>query len=113
MHELAHIAQHYNSNINLFYDEIEGIKTIDLDEKEREADILAEEALLPKAKWEISPARLVPSSMAANSLAQELGVHVAIIAGQIRHKGSKYIYLNKIVNKAEVRKYFPNEKWKK
>jgi HTH-type transcriptional regulator/antitoxin HigA len=113
MHELAHIAQHYNSNINLFYDEIEGIKTIDLDEKEREADALAEEALLPKAKWEVSPARLVPSSMAANSLAQELGVHVAIIAGQIRHKGSKYIYLNKIVNKAEVRKYFPNEKWKK
>ncbi len=113
MHELAHIAQHYNSNISLFYDEIEGIKTIDLDEKEREADTLAEEALLPKAKWEISPARLVPSSMAANSLAQELGVHVSIIAGQIRHKGGKYIYLNKIVNKAEVRKYFPNEKWKK
>jgi HTH-type transcriptional regulator/antitoxin HigA len=113
MHELAHIAQHYNSDISLFYDEIEGIKTIDLDEKELEADTLAEEALLPKAKWEISPARLVPSSMAANSLAQELGVHVAIIAGQIRHKGSKYIYLNKIVNKAEVRKYFPNEKWKK
>ncbi len=113
MHELAHIAKHYNSNISLFYDEIEGIKTIDLDEKEREADALAEEALLPKAKWEISPARLVPSSMAANSLAQELGVHVSIIAGQIRHKGGKYIYLNKIVNKAKVRKYFPNEKWKK
>jgi HTH-type transcriptional regulator/antitoxin HigA len=113
MHELAHIARHYDSDISLFYDEIEGIKIIDLDEKEREADTLAEESLLPKAKWEISPARLVPSSMAANSLAQELGVHVAIIAGQIRHKGSKYIYLNKIVNKAKVRKYFPNEKWKK
>lgn len=113
MHELAHIAQHYNSNISLFYDEIEGIKTIDLDEKEREADALAEEALLPKAKWEVSPARLVPSSMAANSLAQELGVHVAIVAGQIRHKGNKYTYLNKIVNKAKVRKYFQKEKWKK
>ncbi|HDY68840.1 MAG TPA: ImmA/IrrE family metallo-endopeptidase [Candidatus Scalindua sp.] len=113
MHELGHIALHFDSGISLFYDEIEGIKTIDLDEKEREADTLAEEALLPKAKWEISPARLVPSSMAANSLAQELGVHVAIIAGQIRHKGSKYIYLTKIVNKAKVKKYFPNEKWKK
>ncbi|KKK61368.1 hypothetical protein LCGC14_3015040, partial [marine sediment metagenome] len=113
MHELGHIALHFDSGISLFYDEIEGIKTIDLDEKEREADTLAEEALLPKAKWEISPAKLVPSSMAANSLAQELGVHVAIIAGQIRHKGSKYIYLTKIVNKAKVKKYFPNEKWKK
>lgn len=113
IHELAHIARHYDSGISLFYDEIEGIKIIDIDEKEREADALAEEALLPRAKWEVSPARLVPSSMAANSLARELGVHVAIIAGQIRHKGNKYVYLNKIVNEAKVRKCFPNVKWNK
>lgn len=113
MHELAHIARHYNSGISLFYDEIEGVKTIDIDEKERDSDALAEESLLPEAKWEVSPARLIPSSMAANSLAKELGVHIAIIAGQIRHKGNKYVYLNKIVNEAKVRKYFPNEKWNK
>jgi HTH-type transcriptional regulator / antitoxin HigA len=113
LHELAHIAQHYNSDVSLFYDEIEGLKTIDLDEKEKEADALAEEAILPKVKWEISPARLIPSAMAANSLADELGVHPALIAGQIRYKGNKYIYLNKIVNAARVRKYFPNENWKK
>jgi HTH-type transcriptional regulator / antitoxin HigA len=113
LHELAHIAQHYNSGVSLFYDEIEGLKTIDLDEKEKEADALAEEAILPKVKWEISPARLIPSAMAANSLADELGVHPALIAGQIRYKGNKYIYLNKIVNAARVRKYFPNENWKK
>lgn len=113
LHELAHIALHYKSGISLFYDEIEGIKTINLDEKEKEADALAEEAILPSAKWEISPARLIPSSMAANSLANELGVHVALIAGQIRHKGNKYIYLNKIVTEAKVRNYFPNEKWNK
>lgn len=113
LHELAHIARHYDSGISLFYDEIEGVKAIELDEKEKEADALAEEVILPKAKWEISPARLIPSSMAANSLANELGVHVALIAGQIRHKGNKYVYLNKIVNEAKVRNYFPNEKWNK
>jgi len=113
LHELAHIAQHYNSGVSLFYDEIEGLRMLDLDEKEKEADELAEESILPKAKWEISPARLIPSSMAANSLANELGVHPALIAGQMRHKGNKYIYLNKIVNAAKVRKYFSNEKWKK
>lgn len=111
MHELAHIALHYDSGINLFYDEIEGIKAVDLDENERKADALAEEALLPKAKWEVSPARLIPSSMAASSLANELGIHVAIVAGQIRHKGNKYVYLNKIINAENVRKYFPNVKW--
>ncbi|MDD5731496.1 MAG: ImmA/IrrE family metallo-endopeptidase [Patescibacteria group bacterium] len=113
LHELAHIARHYDSNIDLFYDEIEGVKGIDLDEKEKEADALAEEAILPMAKWEISPARLIPSSMAANSLANELGVHVALIAGQIRHKGNKYIYLNKIINESKVRNSFPKERWGK
>jgi len=113
MHELAHIAKHYDSGISLFYDELEGIKPINIDEREQEADALAEEAILPRAKWEVSPAKLIPSSMAANSLAQEIGVHVAIIAGQIRHKGNNYIYLNKIVNESKVRKYFPDEKWNK
>ncbi|OHA82747.1 MAG: hypothetical protein A3B07_01355 [Candidatus Yonathbacteria bacterium RIFCSPLOWO2_01_FULL_43_27] len=112
MHELAHISLHYNQDISLFYDELE-IASAGLDEKEQEADELAEESLLPKAKWEVSPARLIPSSMAANSLAKELGVHVAIIAGQIRHKGNKYIYLNKIISEAKVRSYFANEKWNK
>ena len=113
IHELAHLKLHYDLGISLFYDEIEDIKAADIDSKEQEADELAEESILPSAKWEVSPARLIPSSMAANSLARELGVHVALIAGQIRHKGNKYIYLNKIVSEAVVRKYFPHEKWSK
>lgn len=110
MHELAHISLHFNQDISLFYDEIEGVKGADMNSKEQEADELAEEALLPKAKWEVSPARLIPSYMAAHSLADELGVHVAIIAGQIRHKGNKYVYLNKIVNEAKVRECFFDKK---
>jgi len=111
MHELAHIALHYDQDINLFYDEIEGLKGIALSEKEREADRMAEEALLPQSKWEVSPARLIPSFMAAKSLATEIGVHIAIVAGQMRHRGKAYVYLNKIVNEAKVRNYFPEEKW--
>lgn len=111
MHELVHIALHYDRDINLFYDEIEDVKGITLDQSEREADQMAEEALLPQSKWEVSPARLVPSFMAAKSLAAEVGVHIAIIAGQMRHKGNAYVYLNKIVNDAKVRQYFPEGKW--
>jgi HTH-type transcriptional regulator / antitoxin HigA len=111
MHELAHIALHYDRDVNLFYDEIEDVKGIALNENEREADRMAEEVLLPQGKWEVSPARLVPSFMAAKSLASEVGVHIAVIAGQIRHKGGAYVYLNKVVNEAKVRQYFPAEKW--
>jgi len=113
MHELAHIALHYDQNINLFYDELEDVKGIDIDSKEREADNLAREALVPEGKWEVSPARLIPSYMAANSLAKELGVHIAIIAGKIRHEGEKYNYLTKIVNEEKVRHLFSMKKWNK
>lgn len=111
MHELAHIALHYERGVNLFYDEIEDVRGITLDETERDADRMAEEALLPQGKWEVSPARLVPSFMAAKSLASEVGVHIAIIAGQMRHRGNAYVYLNKVVNEAKVRQYFPVENW--
>jgi len=113
MHELAHIALHFGEDISLFYDEIEGVKGIDLDEKEKQADEMAAEALLPSDKWEVSPARLIPSSMAAEGLARELGIHTAIVAGQIQHRGDSYVYLSKIVNNAKVRQYYPEIAWKK
>ena len=113
MHELAHISLHYDQEIKLFYDELEGVKGVTINEKEIEADRMAQEALLPKSKWEVSPARLIPSFMAARSLAAETGVHIAIIAGQMRYRGKAYGYLSKIVNEEKVRKYFPEEKWTK
>jgi HTH-type transcriptional regulator/antitoxin HigA len=111
MHELAHVSLHYDQDVKLFYDEIEGVKGVTLNEKEQEADHMAEEALLPRSKWEVSPARMIPSFLAARSLAADVGVHIAIIAGQMRHRGKAYGYLNKIVSEAKVRQYFPEEKW--
>jgi HTH-type transcriptional regulator/antitoxin HigA len=106
MHELAHIALHFNQDISLFYDEIEGVKGVDLNSKERDADKVASEALVPSSKWEVSPAKLIPSPMAAQSLADELGIHVAIVAGVMRHEHKNYYYLNKIVNQYPARQYF-------
>ena len=58
--------------------------------------------------------------MAAQSLADELGINLAVIAGIIRYKHQNYYYLNKIVNETtvQVRKLFPDAfkvikiKWK-
>lgn len=113
MHEVAHIALHYGQGISLFYDELEDIKGLEIGEKEREADKLASEALVPSVKWEISPALLIPNSIAANSLAKEIGVHVAIVAGKMRYEGRNWAYLNNIIGKETVRKYFPDTKWDK
>lgn len=109
MHELAHIALHYNQNFYFFYDDLDNP---DVGNKEEEAaDNMAGESLVPASKWEVSPAKLVPSAMAAKSLAKELGVHIVIVAGKIRYEGGKYIYLNKIMKQETVRKYFPEIRW--
>jgi HTH-type transcriptional regulator/antitoxin HigA len=110
MHELAHLALHYDQDTNLFYDDLD---IQDPNETEREADQLAGEALVPESIWENSPAKLVPSPIAAESLAKELGVHPAVVAGKMRREGEQYQYLNTIINQARVRKYFPGGKWSK
>lgn len=111
MHELAHVVLHYDQNYNFFYDDLDNPDSSN--KKEEEADKLARESLIPESKWENSPARLIPSPIAAESLAKELGLHTAIIAGKMRREGNRYIYLNTIINQAKVRKYFPEERWNK
>lgn len=111
MHELAHVSLHYNQNFNFFYDDLDN-SNFD-DEKESEADRLAGEALVPESKWDNSPAKLIPSLIAAESLARELKIHIAIVAGKMRHEGENYQYLNTIINQEKVRKYFPNNYWYK
>jgi len=108
MHELAHIALHYDQDFNLFYDELEGVRGVTINNIEQEADRLAREVLVPNSKWEVSPAKLVPSPMAAQSLADELGVHIVIVAGVMRHEHKNYYYLNKIINSYKVSDYFIN-----
>jgi HTH-type transcriptional regulator/antitoxin HigA len=111
IHELAHIALHYESGMEAFYDEeLQASNVIEVDAAERAADALAEETILPNSKWEISAAKYTPSPMAAESLARELGVQAAVIAGMIRFKHQNYYYLNKLVNNENlgIRKYFPD-----
>lgn len=106
MHELAHVALHLNRDNDLFYDELDDVKGLETDVMEKEADQLASEALVPSNKWEVSPAKIVPSKLADEALARELGVHVAIIAGKMRFEMSDFKRLTKVVGDAKVRHYF-------
>jgi HTH-type transcriptional regulator/antitoxin HigA len=114
MHELAHVSLHYDAHeIEFFYDELDTVKGMEIDEREKRADELAGEALVPSSKWEVSPARIIPSALAASSLANELGVHIAIVAGKMRYEGNKWTSLNKVVGNARVREHFPELTWEK
>jgi HTH-type transcriptional regulator/antitoxin HigA len=114
MHELAHISLHSDhDDIDLFFDDLFTKSGEPIDKFEKEADDLAGEALVSSAAWETSPARLVPSPITAKLLAKQLGVHIAVVAGKIRHESKQWTILNDLVEKNNVRYLFPSKTWDK
>lgn len=113
MHELAHVALHFSKDVEQFYDDLEVDLEVEAedDPREREADELAGEALIPQAIWNKSPASRLRSPLAAESLAKELEIHPAIVAGRMRHEFKAYRLLSNLVGYNEVRRLFPDIEW--
>ena len=106
LHELTHVARHLgNGGERLFVDDFD-LRAKDDDQREREADEWAEEALIPKVEWDEHPAQDAPFASNVISLAQRVGVHPAIVAGRIRWRGRNYRILSQLVGSGEVRKHF-------
>ncbi len=111
MHELAHISLHMGTDVKGFYDDLE---SDDLgDPREAEADQLASEALIPEEVWGKSPAGNSRMAVAAEQLAQQLGIHPAIVAGRMRRQNNNYMILNQLVGHREIKKHFKDVEWGK
>ncbi len=109
LHELGHVSKHLAGGIESFFDDLD---TSSLnDRKEREADQLAGEALIPASEWAKSPAKSLPSPEAAEHLAKELNIHPAIVAGRIRYERRNFRILHQVVGLGEVRRLFPETRW--
>jgi HTH-type transcriptional regulator / antitoxin HigA len=109
MHELAHISCHLESGVRVFYDDLEVDSQSNA--REREADAIAHEALIPRDVWQKSPASMLPSPEAAMHLAKILNIHPAIVAGQIRYRRNNYRLLPNLVGSGEVRRCFQDIDW--
>ncbi len=109
MHELSHISCHLGKEASSFYDDLD----VDDqgDDREKEADHLAGEALIPEAEWRKSPARSLRTPEAVQHLASRLRIHPAIVAGRIRHYYRSFRVLNQLVGHGEVRRLFPEVTW--
>jgi HTH-type transcriptional regulator/antitoxin HigA len=94
VHELSHVALHLNSADTCFVDDLEAITE---DRREREADTLATEALIPQAEWRRSRAALQRTPEAIEEFANQVRVHPAVIAGFIRHSSRNYRILSQMV----------------
>ena len=105
MHELAHALSHLDDN-TAFIDDLQLDGT---DPREREADQLAQDALIPPEAWEASELTERLSPMSVLDLAQELGIHPAIVAGRARHVQGQYRRLSQFVGTGEVNHLFATE----
>ena len=104
LHELAHLTRHLNT-----VDRREFVDDLGLEpdsDSERDADHSAREALVPTEVWEASDANYNPSPMTAIALANQLGVHPAIVAGRVRHENGNYRLLSQLVGTGAVRPLF-------
>lgn len=109
MHELAHVALHLGGDTAQFFDDLD----VDSqgDRREKDADQLAGEALIPEEDWRRSPASRLRSPEAVQQLANQLRIHPAIVAGRYRHEYRSYRVLNQFVGHGLVRRLFRDVKW--
>ena len=104
MHELAHIARHSEFLADGFAEDLS--MNVGKNHMEQEADTLATDALIPPDAWESSSVIDTPTPIAVMELAQELGIHPAIVAGRVRHERKNYRLLSQIVGGGTVKKQF-------
>jgi HTH-type transcriptional regulator/antitoxin HigA len=109
MHELAHLALHLDDENDIYYDDLD-IEVED-DAREREANELAGEVLIPYDMWKNSPASHLRSPQAAEYLAKQLNINTAIVAGRMQREFKAFQLLRNLIGKNEVRKLFPEVNW--
>ena len=104
MHELAHVSLHLDCDENELF--IDDLSLTGEDPLEKQADTLAQNALIPPHLWHDNPVRQRATILAAYTFARELNVHPAIIAGRIRHDRANYRLLSQLVGTGQVRRQF-------
>lgn len=98
MHELAHIALHLHGDQDIYMDDLDNESDL---EEEREADRLAQEALLPQSVLEASAAWQQSTAKAVLELARELEIHPAIIVGRIQRDKNNYRLFNRSLGRGQ------------
>lgn len=102
LHEIAHLALHVGrGRYQAIFDETE---CPDPSTIEVEADLFAQEALIPAKQWRTCVSRFTLSERAVRADATKLGIHPAIVAGRIRREAGDYTLLPTLVGSGQVRK---------
>jgi HTH-type transcriptional regulator / antitoxin HigA len=104
LHELSHLALHFDNTEIAFFDdlELEGAN-----KEEKEADQSAQDALIPQPMWDLLASRPYVSGADIYEIATKVGVHDAVIAGRVRRETADYRRFSGLVGTGHVRIEFP------
>ena len=109
LHELAHLIKHLQTDkTNIMIDELETHKsiTVNKDAKEKEADKISKNALIPEKYWEKVNLDAKNLSKEVILLSDQLKIHPAIVAGRIQFEKNNYRILSQFMGRGEVDKLF-------
>jgi HTH-type transcriptional regulator/antitoxin HigA len=109
LHELAHLARHYDA---LLQDQFAFFDDLDLaseDERETEADDLARESLIPSSMFANVNWHAYSSNEDIQSLAAAAGVHVSIAAGRWQREHTDYRKFSRLIERNTVRNLIAKE----
>lgn len=112
IHECVHAWKHLDATKHRAIAD-ESIESEDNDHSdiEKDANDRATEILLPTARWRRSDAFFSPSQQTIESLAEDLQISPAIVAGRFRYERKDYSRFAKLVGYRKVRAQFPEVRW--
>ena len=96
LYELIHVQRHLSSEHPFIADDLDD--KLRSSQEEREADAGAQEALIPAAAWAQASVRTEPTAAHVKTLAQQLRIHPAIVAGRVRRESGNWRILNRLTD---------------
>ncbi len=102
MHELAHIALHFDGNETWFLDDLDDSAS-DQDKKENDADKWATNSLISTSDWETD---YFTSISRVLEFAKDKEIHPSIVIGRLRRKKGDYTLFAKSLKIPKVRHFF-------
>ena len=109
LHEYCHVCFHLNNETNAILDDLEVKSAVSEDDIEYQADMFAQNALLPPAiSARLHSNELTPEDI--ENIASDAGVHPAVVAGRWQREHSDYRRFSKILGRGEVSPHlFPED----
>ena len=101
MHELAHIALHFDGNVDDWF--LDDLDTVNQDKQEQEADDCAISSLIPQSPWDSASFNSVNDVL---DFAKELKIHPSIVVGRLRREKGDYTLFAKSLKIPVVRPFF-------